>query len=146
MAHTRSSADCTRYNAIYYWKQTMGVWYWLHILMRLWWRHEMEAFSALLALCEGKPPVTGVFPSQRLVTRGFDIFFDLCLNKRLSKRSRWRWLETPSGSLWRHCNGVQCNYTHDGVGGGRWAILRDRAISNLLRFWNRGLNHCKEHN
>ena len=30
----------------------------------------METFSALLALCEGKPPITGGFPSQRPVTRG----------------------------------------------------------------------------
>ena len=33
-----------------------------------WWRHQMETFSALLALCEGNPPVTGGFPSQRPVT------------------------------------------------------------------------------
>ena len=44
------------------------------------------------------------FPSQRPVTWSFDVFFDLCLNKRLSKQSRCRWFETPSHSLWRHCN------------------------------------------
>ena len=32
-------------------------------------------------LC-GKTPVTGDFPSQRPVTRSFDVFFDLRLNKR----------------------------------------------------------------
>ena len=32
-----------------------------------WWRHQMEAFPALLALCEGNPRVTGGFPSQRPV-------------------------------------------------------------------------------
>ena len=42
-----------------------------------WWRHQMGTFSALLALCEGNPPVTGGFPSQRPVTRSFDVFFDL---------------------------------------------------------------------
>ena len=52
-----------------------------------WWRHQMEAFSALLAICAGKSPVTGEFPAQRPVTRSFDIFFDLRLNKRLSKQS-----------------------------------------------------------
>ena len=31
-------------------------------------------------------------------------FFDLRLNKRLSKQWRRRWFETPSRSLWRHCN------------------------------------------
>ena len=46
-----------------------------------WWRHQMETFSALLALCEGNPPVSGGFPSQRSVTRCFCAFFDLCLNK-----------------------------------------------------------------
>ena len=48
--------------------------------------------------------VTGEFSSQRPVTRSFDVFFDLCLNKRLSKPSRRHWFETPSRSLWRHCN------------------------------------------
>ena len=38
--------------------------------------------SALLALCAGNSPVTGEFPSQRPVMRGFDVFFDLRLNKR----------------------------------------------------------------
>ena len=45
------------------------------------------------------------FPSQRLVTRSFDVFFNLRLNKRLSKQSRHWWFETPSPSSWRHCNG-----------------------------------------
>ena len=30
-----------------------------------WWYHDMELLSALLALCEGNPPVTDWFPSQR---------------------------------------------------------------------------------
>ena len=47
----------------------------------------METFFALLALCAGNAPVTGEFPSQRPVTRSFDVFFDLHLNKRLSKQS-----------------------------------------------------------
>ena len=38
------------------------------------------------------------------MSRCFDVFFDLRLNKRLSKHSRRRWFETPSRSLWRHCN------------------------------------------
>ena len=53
-------------------------------------------------------PVTGEFPSQRPVTRSFDVVFDLRLNTRLNKQSRRRWSETPSRSLWRHCN-VHCN-------------------------------------
>ena len=55
----------------------------------------------------GNPLVTGEFPSHRPVTRSFDVFFDLHLNKRLSKQSRRWWFETPSRSLWRHCNVVR---------------------------------------
>ena len=68
------------------------------------WRNEMEIFSALLALCAGNSQVTGEFPSQRPVTRSFDIIFDLRPNKRLSKQSWGWWSETPSRPLWRHCN------------------------------------------
>ena len=52
-----------------------------------WWRHQMETFSALLAICAGNSPVPGEFPTQRPVTRSFDVFFHLRLNKRLSKHS-----------------------------------------------------------
>ena len=45
----------------------------------------MEVFSELLALCTGYSPVTGEFPSNRPVTRSLDVFFDLRLDKRLSK-------------------------------------------------------------
>ena len=56
-----------------------------------WWRHQMETFSALLAICAGNSPVTGEFHAQMPVTRSFDAFFDMCLNKCLSP-------------LWCHCN------------------------------------------
>ena len=39
----------------------------------------METFSALLAIREGDLPITGDIPSQRPVTRIFDVFFDLYL-------------------------------------------------------------------
>ena len=67
-----------------------------------WCRHQMETFSALLAICAGNSPITGEFPTQRPVTRSFDVFFDPSLNKRLSKQSWSWWFETPSRSLWRH--------------------------------------------
>ena len=51
----------------------------------LWWRHQIETLSALLDFSAGYSTVTGEFPSQRLVTRSFDDFFDLRLNQRLSK-------------------------------------------------------------
>ena len=74
------------------------------LFQHTWWRHLMETFSVLLALCAGNSPVTGEFPSQRPVTRSFDVFFDLRLNKRLSKQSRgWRF-ETQSRPLYRHSN------------------------------------------
>ena len=63
-------------------------------------------FSALLALGEGNPSVTGGFPSQRPVTWSLDVFFDLHPNKRLSKQSRRWWFKTPSRSLWRHSNEI----------------------------------------
>ena len=46
----------------------------------------------------------GEFPTQRPVTRSFDVFFDLRLNKRLSKQPWGWWFETPSWSLWCYCN------------------------------------------
>ena len=54
-------------------------------------------------LC-GNSPLPGEFPAQRPVTRSFDVFFDLRLNKRLSKHTWGWWFDTPSLSLWRHCN------------------------------------------
>ena len=66
------------------------------ILHRIpWWRHQIETFSALLALCAGNSLVTGEFPAQRPVTQNFDVFFDMCLNKRLS-------INRDSGDLRRH--------------------------------------------
>ena len=46
----------------------------------------------------------GEFPTQRPVMRSFDVFFDLRLNKQLSKQPWGWWFETLSWSLWRHCN------------------------------------------
>ena len=63
----------------------------------------METFSASLVFVRestGRPWI----PSQRPVTRNFDIFFDLCLNKRLSQHSERRRFEAPSSSFWRHPN------------------------------------------
>ena len=49
----------------------------------------------------------GELPAQRPVTRSFDVFFDLRLNKRLSKQSRGWWFETLSHPLWRHSNALR---------------------------------------
>ena len=69
-----------------------------------WWRHQMETFSALLAICAGNSPVPGEFPTQRPVTRSFHVYFDLHPDKRLSKQLWDWWFETLSCSLWRHRN------------------------------------------
>ena len=68
------------------------------------WRHQMEIFSALLAICAGNSPVIGEFPAQRPVTRSFDVFSGLRLQGRLSKQWRGWWFETQSCSLGRHCH------------------------------------------
>ena len=127
------------WNHIVHISQRCAIW-----LAVTWWRHRMDIFSALLALCEGNPPVTGGFPSQRPVTRSFDIFFDLHLNKRLSKQSRRWWLETPSCSLWCHCNEVQISSwnwstSHSTIS---WLVDSPRVYQtyspNLV--WHRSLN------
>ena len=75
-----------------------------------WLRHQMETFSALLFVMgihwtPPPPPHTHTHThTQRPVTRNFGDFFDLCLNKRLSKQSTRRWFETPSRLFWSHCN------------------------------------------
>ena len=63
-----------------------------------------DTFSVLLASCVGNPPVTGEFPAQRPVTQSFDVFFDLRLTKRVSKKSWGWWFETPLYPSWRRCN------------------------------------------
>ena len=66
-----------------------------------WWRHQMETFSALLALCH-RSPVNSHHKGQ---WRGaFDVFFELRLNKHLNKQSWGWWFETLSHSSWRHCS------------------------------------------
>ena len=68
-------------------------------------RHSVTSpVSALLTLCAGNSPVSGEIPSQRPVTRSFEVFFDLRRNERVSKQSWGWWFETPSRSLWhRSC-------------------------------------------
>ena len=81
----------------------------------------METFSALLVIYAGNSPVPGEFPTQRPVTRSFDVYFDLRPNKWLSKQSWGWWFETLSCSLWRHRNelhtfcGSTCNNHHEYV-------------------------------
>ena len=66
-------------NLVFLYHQLAAVMYltWSHLCSQYsptWWRHQMETFSALLAICAGNSPVTGEIPTQRPVTRRFDIF------------------------------------------------------------------------
>ena len=97
----------------------------------LWWRHQMETFPAILAICAGNSAVTGEFPAQRPVTRSFYVFFDLRLNKRLSKQLWGWWLETPSSPLWRHCNVFHISYTRQS---------EYRRQENYIHGWNSMVN------
>ena len=88
----------------------------------IWWRHHDEIVFSF-SIC-GNPLwwKTGTNQSCSInamttadvsapVTQSFDGFFDMYLNKRLSKQSTRRWLETPSRSLWRHCNDIDsCDF------------------------------------
>ena len=83
------------------------------------WNHDdvikWKTFPRNWPLC-GEFTGPGEFPTQRPVTRSFDVFFDLRLNKRLSKQTWGWWFETQSWSLWRQCNvvynsaGLACLY------------------------------------
>ena len=73
----------------------------------------------------------GEFPTQRPVTRSFDVFLDLRLNKWLSKQWWGWWFETPSWSLWRHRNeniGVRLIHRH----WGKMAAILQKAFSNAM--------------
>ena len=78
-----------------------------------WLRHQMETFSVLLDFRAGNSPVTDEFPTQRPVTRSFDIFFDLRLIKLLSKQSRlvmWDAIVPIMTSLWWNLRTVLAIY------------------------------------
>ena len=105
-----------------------------------WWRHQMETFSALLAMCAGNSPVSGEFPAQRPVTRSFDVFFDLPLNKRLSKQSWGWWFKTPSCPLRRHCNDIDVLLMGEGKACGGLPFLGTGCpvpdVGNIYLIWN----------
>ena len=68
-------------------------------------RHTMTSSNGSIFHVTGPLwPATGGFPSQRPVSRNFDVFFDLRLTQLLNKWCRRRWFGTPSRSLWRHSN------------------------------------------
>ena len=70
-----------------------------------------NVFLATGPLC-GELTGPGEFHTQRPVARKFHVFFDLRLDKRLSRQSRRRWFEMQLSILWRHCNVY--DYVHNG--------------------------------
>ena len=76
------------------WCQRKWCLFQIGIISISWWKHFPRYW----------PFFGGIHWSQRPVTRSFDVFFDLGLNKRLSKKARRRWFETPLRSSWRHLN------------------------------------------
>ena len=83
----------------------------------------------------------GEFPTQRPVTRGFGVFFDLRLNKQLSKQSWGWWFETPTRSLWRHRNDFVHIYNTS-----QWLCTRFMFCWALVlvdfKIYPSGLLHC----
>ena len=86
---------------MYTWKV---IWQKLKLLRIMMTSSNGNVFRVTGPLC-GEFTGPGDFPTQRPVTRRFDVFSDLRLNKRLSEQPWGWWFETPSWSLWRQCNG-----------------------------------------
>ena len=94
---------------------------WLQVWIRhgvmtfpTWWHHQMETFSAWLAICAGNSPVPREFPAQRPVTQSFGVFFHLRLNKQSSKQSWGWWFEM----LCAHYDVMETSYRLSS-----WALL-----------------------
>ena len=97
-----------------------GVQFWqIHVMIT---SSNGNIFRVTGHFCAGNSLVTGEPPSQRPVTRSFDIFYDLHLNKWFSNTIGTS--ETPSCPLLRHCNvfsyriwqHVWCNYNANDLG------------------------------
>ena len=60
---------------------------------------------------------------------GYFLFFNIRLNKRLSKQSRDQWLEVPSDSSWRHCNDTTLHhmteYSWESLSATNWDVCND---------------------
>ena len=83
-------------------------------------------------------PMATIIP-QRPLTRSFDVFFDVRLNKRLSKQSWVWWFETPSRSLWRHCN----DRTHWAIWMAiRWGISKKSRLRQRNAYGARRIGLC----
>ena len=82
----------------------------------------------------GNSPAPDEFPTRRLVTRSFDVYFDQRLNKRLSKESWGWWFETLSRPLWRHNNANNVRIVQDGAFGTTRQIILFKLSSFYINF------------
>ena len=89
-----------------------------------------KTFFALLALCEGNPPVNGGFPSQRPVTQSLYVFFDLRSNGWENNRN--------AGEL--GCQGTHYDVTEMIIGTASWlSICKNIDQCIFARFMNTSL-------
>ena len=98
-----------------------------------WWRHQMETFSALLAICAGNSPVPGEIPTQRPVTRSL-MFSLICARKN-------DWVNNgEAGDLRRHLAHydvivmlkTQVWYNLVEIAKWGWLLTKQGAISSLV--------------
>ena len=75
-----------------------------------WWRHQMETFSTLLALCE-RNPMSGRFLSQCVNNAEFWCFRCFTINKHCNKQSSCRWFQTPKSPRGASIM-TKCAYLH----------------------------------
>ena len=93
------------------------------------WKH-FSRYWPFVRVCAGNSLVTGEFPSQKPVTRSFNVFFDLRLNKRLSEQLGGRWFETRS--LWRHCTATQQKgHTRSNSNSNKWKVIHLSPVVNM---------------
>ena len=88
--------------------QTSAVLIWLVLFLDIvWWCHDMETLSVLLALYKGNPPITGGFPSQRASDRNIWCSL-LCwiswINSRVASNLGWH---DP------HVTNISCSISHN---------------------------------
>ena len=119
-------------NAIPLWYISHHIWYaWHSIYMMT--SSNGSIFRVTGHLCGEFTGARGI-PSKGLVTRSFDVFFDMRLNQRLSKQWWGWWFETLPRPLWRHCNKVNlCSAVTDKLGqyhGCWWPSFLHRWVSS----------------
>ena len=71
-----------------------------------WWRQQMETFSALLAPCVRVIQRSPVNSPTEATDVELWCFLSFAPEQTAEKQSRRWWFETPSRSIWRHCDGV----------------------------------------